>query len=58
MVIEGYVKVGIKDICFVFVVFISDYIEIFYEFDIEVKEEVEKVNCLIWLMSEVILIDC
>lgn len=39
-VLKGFVKKGKKNILLVFIVFIFDYIEIFYELDIEYVEEV------------------
>ncbi|ORY28765.1 hypothetical protein BCR39DRAFT_533735 [Naematelia encephala] len=40
--IQGFAKLGQKDICLVPIAFTSDHIETLYELDIEVKEEAEK----------------
>ncbi|WWC63866.1 ferrochelatase [Kwoniella dejecticola CBS 10117] len=42
--IEGFAKIGKKDICLVPIAFTSDHIETLYELDIEVQEEAEKLG--------------
>ncbi|KAL7421056.1 ferrochelatase hem15 [Cryptotrichosporon argae] len=42
--IEGFAKLGKKDICLVPIAFTSDHIETLFELDIEVKEEAEKLG--------------